>query len=618
MTMQPLTLAVIGTGPRGISVLERLAVRLAETPPDRPVRIHAIDDTEIGAGRIWRTGQDDWYTMNTVAGQITMYSGTPDEGPWRPGAGPALDEWSLSRADVLPLGSDDYATRRTYGLYLRDVYRSIEQHLPEGVELISTRTRAKSLAVRPAGGWFVELDRSPYVLAADHVLLATGHPKNLPDPFERRMIDFCARNAYGPHYECGDSAADMDLGERAIPAGSTVAIRGLGLSFYDVMLSLTLGRGGTFKTNGDRMTYIPSGREPYIVAGSRSGLPIPARGVNQKRPDHTHKARHLTKQAVAAARVRRRETTGNDQLSFTEDVWPLLIREVDQVYQDTHRAQGGVGTLPELDLHKLARPFADKTFSSPGHFRTHLLQTMRADLDDAGLGNARGPLKAALDVLRDIRNVVREAVDYNGLLPASHEEDFNRQFLPVNSLLSAGPPAERVEQLYALIEAGQVDVIGPATEFTEDDAKGLFKISSPQVRGAVKWAAALIDARIPTPDLHRDTSELTVSLISTGIVSEFFRTGPGTAPPVPTGGLNVTHAPFHVIGADGEVHADLYALGIPTEHTRWFTQVGSGKPGLNTLFKQDADAIARAMLAALDDDTDAFVARSATMMGSIR
>ncbi|MGW7356046.1 FAD/NAD(P)-binding protein [Streptomyces sp. NPDC054802] len=599
----PLSLAVIGTGPRGISVLERLAARLADgTYGDRPVRIHVIDSVEVGAGRIWRTDQDDWFTMNTVVGQVTMYSGAPDDGPARPGAGPSLGQWIEERARTHgepPLGPDDYASRRRYGQYLRSVYVSVVGHLPEHVELVEVRGRVSGIVPRPEGGYVLELDGAPYLVEADKVLLATGHPQNEPDDFESRMLSFASRHD-GVHYICGDSAADMDLGEKVIPPASTVAIRGLGLSFYDVMLSLTVGRGGTFARDADgTLRYLPSGLEPHIVTGSRSGLPIPARGRNQKRPDHTHRPLFLTKEAVAEARSRRLETTGSDRLRFAEDVLPLLTKEVEHVYQETHRRNGGAdGELPPLDLHSLARPFKDAHFSSPDEFRTHLLKVMGADLEQAELGNVEGPLKAALDVLRDIRNVVREAVDYGGLHPDSHSTEFERDFLPVNSLLSAGPPAERVEQLVALVTQQVVEVVGPATRFTPDEEAGGFLVSSDQVDGSARIATCLIDARIPTPDLRRDTSPLTRTMLADGLVREYVRAEPKTGAEVTTGGLDVTRAPFHVVDADGTVRSDLYALGIPTEHARWFTQVGSGKPGLNTLFRQDADAIAADLLRA--------------------
>lgn len=119
---RPLVIAIVGSGPRGISVLERLAVRTAAeaeraadgTPP-RPVRIHLIDATEVGAGRVWRTDQDDWFTMNTVVSQVTMYSGDPDGGPARPGAGPRWASGSPSAPCWARSCSGPTTTRRASG-----------------------------------------------------------------------------------------------------------------------------------------------------------------------------------------------------------------------------------------------------------------------------------------------------------------------------------------------------------------------------------------------------------------------------------------------------------------------------------------------------------------------
>ncbi|GGY85706.1 hypothetical protein CP967_24790 [Streptomyces nitrosporeus] len=627
---RPLVIAVIGSGPRGISVLERLAVRTAAeaeqagggTP--RPVRVHLIDATEVGAGRVWRTDQDDWFTMNTVVSQVTMYSGDPDGGPDRPGAGPSLGDWIARRARDAGeelLGPDDYAPRVRYGHYLAHVLGTVAAAMPAHVELLPLNGRVTSLRPAAGGGYRLGIDGHEAPLEADRVVLATGHPVNAPGAFEREMLGFAAKTP-GTRYLCGDSAADMPLGEDDIPAGSVVGVKGLGLSFYDVMLALTVGRGGEFRTGPDGvLRYRPSGREPRIVAGSRSGLPIPARGRNQKEPDYSHRALFLTPDALEHARQARRALNGSGQLDFEHDVLPLLRAEIDHVYYTTlvRRAQGaaaaevfaqahakvlheggdrrallmeaGLADVEPVDLDALARPFGQEVFDSPEDFRTHLLKVMDEDLAAAELGTLDGPLKSSLDVLRDIRNVVRQAVDYGGLLPASHTGFFHGRFLPVNALLSAGPPMARVEQLRALITQGVVEVAGPDTVFEAAPEAGGFRVGSPRVNGSERIAQTLIDARIPTPDLLRDTSPLTRQLVDDGMVRPYVIEGPDGDRHV-TGGLDVTVSPFHVVDSSGRSQPDLYALGIPTEHTRWFTQVGSSRPGVGTLFYRDADAIA--------------------------
>jgi len=64
-----------------------------------------------------------------------------------------------------------------------------------------------------------------------------------------------------------------------------------------------------------------------------------------------------------------------------------------------------------------------------------------------------------------------------------------------------------------------------------------------------------------------------------------------------TGGVTVTSSPSHPVGVNGP-DPTLYLIGIPSEGTRWFTQVGSGRPQVWSGFTADADAIAADILAA--------------------
>jgi hypothetical protein len=80
------------------------------------------------------------------------------------------------------------------------------------------------------------------IVNADVVVMTTGHPRNLPRPHEQELADFAAQ--HGLHYVPGDSAADMPLEE--VTKDDVVAVRGLGLTFYDVCARLTADRGGKF------------------------------------------------------------------------------------------------------------------------------------------------------------------------------------------------------------------------------------------------------------------------------------------------------------------------------------------------------------------------------------
>jgi hypothetical protein len=625
MLNNTLNVAVIGMGPRGLSVLERLVVRLADEHDHRPVRIYTVDPGEMGAGRIWRTDQSQWLLMNTAAGEVSLFSGGPDEGPWRAGAGPSLHEWLCTRPDMDPelTSPNAYTPRRVYGMYLRDVYKHVTAHLPSGVQVVPVRARARGLR-RDVTGSYLLSTSDGRELQVDKAVLTTGHPHNLAGGADRDLLDFASRH-HGTTYLRGDSAADMGLED--LRPGEPVAVLGLGLTFYDVVAELTSGRGGRYFQGQDgRIKYLPSGHEPRIVAGSRSGLPLLARGHNQKPGGYRYTPRFFTMQAVAQAREQALREAGNVQLWFREHLLPLMLREVEHTYYTTHirlrdgdqaardfaarhiaaagdserlnklLSDNGLADLPPIDLEGMARPFTGQSFRSPQEFHDSLLKVLEADAAQAELGNVDGPLKAALDILRDIRGVVREAVEFSSLHPASHRDEFLTWFGPINTMLSAGPPAIRIWQAIALIEAGILTVVGPGVTIGTDEDSGLFSISSSQVVGSRARAAILIDARIPRPDVRIDSSPLMRQLTADGLATTHVNINARDGARFSTGALSVTGKPFRVVDSAGRPSRDLYALGIPTEELRWFTQIGNGRPGSMVGFHADADAIATDVL----------------------
>jgi hypothetical protein len=606
---------VVVSAPRGISVLDRLAARAAEGPGDTRIDVSLIDDAEVGCGRVWRTDQSPWVLMNTAAGEVTMFSGPPDGGPPRAGAGPSLAQW-WATVDPARADPDGYAPRAVYGRYLRFVLERIEAGRPDQFVLHRVAARVEDLRRTSSQEWVLALSGGRQLMA-DRVVLATGHQVTELAAGQKPLADFAAAR-HRLSYIRADGREKQALDR--IPAGATVGVIGLGLSFYDLMAQVTLGRGGRFTDDGcGGLRYRPSGREPVLVAGSRSGLPLPARGRNQKPPDHSYRPVLFTMDRIRQARAAR-------QLDFTTDVLPFLAAEVDVVYclttarsrgdagpeqalrQDLaadvrrhgldeairrFRARLGLTDLPALNLEALGRPFQGRFFTSAADYHQAVRQWIDHDLAEAALGNVEGPLKAALDVLRDVRSVLRAAVDFSGLTPRSHQEDFLGVFVPVSSFLSTGPPMVRLAQTRALLDAGVLTLAGPQTRFGTGEDR--FLVDSPQVKSPARAVNILFDARTPTADLAADTSGLSRRLRARGVLTTYTNASGGSA--FATGGVTVTPAPFHPVGLNGPDHT-LYVIGIPSEFTRWFTQVGSGRPRVWSGFTADADAIAAELLTA--------------------
>ncbi|MFE0454473.1 FAD/NAD(P)-binding protein [Streptomyces sp. NPDC058914] len=606
----PVTVAValVGAGPRGTSVLERLCASAPDLlPPGARLTVHVVDPAPPGPGRVWRTAQSPELLMNTVACQVTLFTDDSVDcaGPIRPG--PSLYEWAGGE-----LGPDDYPTRAHYGRYLEWVFARTVRQAPPPVRVETHAARAVRLDDAADGRQVLTLDDGRVLLGLSAVVLAQGHLPVVADPAQQRHAAHAAR--HGLRHVPPANPADVDLS--GLAPGEPVLLRGLGLNFFDHMALLTTGRGGRFVSDGaGGLRYLPSGREPRLYAGSRRGVPYQARGDNAKGPYGRHLPLVLTPEVVSGFRKR---ADSGDPPDFLTEIWPLVAKEVETVYYTAllrrpefadrflavpHGDPGeavvldafGVAETDRWSWDRISRPYTAREFAHPGQWREWLLGHLRRDAEEAARGNVRGPSKAALDVLRDLRNELRLVVDHGGIAGASRRDHLDRWYTPLNAFLSIGPPRRRIEELAALVEAGVVEVLGPRLEVREED--GAWRAHSPDVPGSAVRVTSLIEARLPEPDLRRTADGLLARLLRTG------QCRPHTVDGYVTGGLDVTPRPYHLIDRQGRSHARRFAFGVPTEGVHWVTAAGA-RPGVDSVTLSDADAVARAVLRAAATEAD--------------
>ncbi|MEU8176845.1 FAD/NAD(P)-binding protein [Microbispora hainanensis] len=622
---------VIGAGPRGMSVIERLCANARRLPPRARVLLHVVDPYPPGAGQVWRTDQPGQLLMNTVASQVTLFTDPSVDirGPLE--TGPSLYEWARHLvlfpdgveehvlAEARRLGPDTYPTRAFYGRYLRWVFERVVARAPRQVEVRVHATRATALDDVPGtGAQRVVLEDGTVLGSLDAVVLAQGHLPVEPTDAEREAAAYAA--AHNLVHVPPANPADVDLSD--VRPGEAVLLRGLGLNFFDHMALLTLGRGGRFERGeAGRLVYRPSGHEPRLYAGSRRGIPYQSRGENEKGVEGRHEPLLLTPGRIASLAARSAARGG---LDFRADLWPLIAKEVETVYYATLLARRecqciadrfraaylahawgdpgeaavldafGIGEAARWDWESVAEPYRGIGFTGPDDWREWLTAYLRTDLTQARAGNVSGPLKAALDVLRDLRNEVRQVVDHGGLTGRSHRDDLDRWYTPLNAFLSIGPPAERVEQMIALIEAGVLTVIGPGMRVHARD--GVFEAESAAVPGSAVRARVLVEARLPEIDLRRTADPLLRHLLRTGQCRAYVIGGRRGDTGYETGGLAVTRRPYRLLDADGRAHPRRFAYGVPTESVHWVTAAGV-RPGVNSVILGDSDAIARSVLA---------------------
>ncbi|MGW1379289.1 FAD/NAD(P)-binding protein [Streptomyces sp. NPDC002446] len=514
------SLCVIGCGPRGASIVERILANVPALYGDRPLDLHIVDPYPPGAGRTWRTDQPGLLWMNSAAEHVTMY---PDEsvacaGPPRPG--PTTADWLDA-----PLHDGAYAARRDQGRYLRHFFETVTRERPASVRLYVHRGRVVDLRRTDAGGGLtvgrqrVILDSdyesgsdaesgsdsgsgsgsgsasgsgsdfgsdfgsgsgsgSGFVsggtsFLADRVVFAQGHTDSLPGPLPSGLI------------RIGPGPADPDALDR-IPPGARVLVRGLGLVFIDCLALLTEGRGGRYhRTSEGRLRYLPSGREPRLYAGSRRGVPLPPK------PGPATSGAPTPPAALRFATVDTcRALLSRPGASFTRDVWPLVLAELawchyralfseqpdrTRMTWDDFDAQYAL-LLPDadrlaklareavpapsdrLDLDRLTAPLDGLRCTDADDLQRHLHAHLASVLRSR-TGAARGVATALVDGLQRLGTVIEELWRSGDLPPDQVGEAFGK--FTIGTYLSSGPPPLRAEQLLALAEAGVVTFVGP-------------------------------------------------------------------------------------------------------------------------------------------------------------
>ncbi|AHH95628.1 FAD/NAD(P)-binding protein [Kutzneria albida] len=610
--MTVLRICLVGAGPRGTSVLERIC---ANRPREVEVEVHVVDPYPPGAGSVWRTNQSGHLLMNTVASQVSLYTdpSVACEGPIVPG--PSLYEWALDAdsreypprvlAEARALGPDSYPSRSLYGYYLEWVFQRLTGQ--PGIAVTVHRATALTLEDARDGRQVLTLDNGSTVDNLDAVVLALGHGPVVLTEQETELHEFAEQHAL--RYVPPSNPADVDLS--GVAPGERVALRGMGLNFFDYLALFTEGRGGRFEPTASGLVYHPSGREPLLYAGSRRGIPHHARGENQKGAVGRHHPVFLTPEVIEDLRAR-------PSIRFMHDIWPLIDKEVRAVYYGTLLADRpgfaeqyaqllraeeddsalltvhGVSEEDRWSWERVARPYGDREFADPTAFHRWLLEYLRHDADQARRGNVHSPLKAALDVLRDLRNEIRLVVDHGGITGSSYRDELARWYTPLNAFLSIGPPLRRIEEMTALIEAGVLRVAGPGIRVRRAPDGTAFLVDAVAVPAPPVAVTTLVEARIPDIDLARSTNPLLRYLRATGQVRSY-RIPDEAAEPFDSGGVAVTARPYHVIDAAHRAHPRRFAFGVPTEYVHWVTAAGI-RPGVGSVTLEDSDAIARAAL----------------------
>ena len=637
------SIAIVGAGPRGISIIERIAayLRHASNPP--ALDIHLIDDAQHGAGRIWDTEQTHTLCMNTLAGAVTLFT-EPGSTVGAPVLeGPIQYEWIQllrgEREDIAkpkqelfdafppdPSVAADFAeeiaatvpesnpSRALYGAYLRWALDVALAQLPESVEVINHHARA--VEISPASDKDIIVLSTGDTVEAHATVVASGWTQPATNTEEEIFLNS------GLTWVKPNNPREQDLS--VVPAGADVLVRGLGMGFFDVMALLTIDRGGEFIADDSAragLRYKPSGNEPHFYVGSGRGYPYLPKSEYHSLPPKANLTR--LKEVIA-----QHQDAPEQSINFATVVWPAIVRDsYTEYYTTLHRVRperitvpleeilSVIDTLPlpsnshdasalpaalsaalaemttePFELNDWIMPLAKKGVGV-ADFTTRELTTRIANRLDRDIREAvaarNSPLKAGLWAISAARKRA-SILGSNGRFIWETRTGAYKEFMTLGQMVGSGPPLFRTRQLLALVDAGLVTFVGDRTSVTiktppeSDQQEFVMTSGSRAVHSPV-----LIDAWMHKPDVRRPADSLELSIASR--VTPFIDGGHETGSPATDDETRRTIHP------DGTRDPRLHVAGIPT-YSQWPDTTISPIPGTNPLMLQETDKVAHSLL----------------------
>lgn len=562
--------AIIGFGPKGLYAFERLTAELKQTPTKRKVEVHIFNRTpNFGSGEIWNPAQPEYLMVNFSIGNIDMW--IEDEAETLADFPVSLTDWLNGRGESVT--ETDFVSRGVVGEYLEDGFRQIIRNLPDNItveihigEVCDIEKTGEDFEIS-----FKKNDRIKKLKTRfQNIILTTGHTSRHRDDREKSYSEFSQKYPKTSFVPFVYPVERLDK----VPADSTVAIKGMGLTFVDAVLALTEGRNGQFVKNekGEIVDYKPSGKEPKaIYPFSRSGLPILTRGAHFGEADF--KLHFFTEENIEKLR----RNSADRKLDFA-NLWELVQKEmIFAYYRVLMRNSGFDFEMPEnfrdfqaeierfhasfpdeerFNLNEFFDPLEKEEYAPVSH-RIFIENHIEQAIKEARFGENSSPFAAVVAVWREITPVFGKLYEFGGLTPESHK-DFLENYFGRLCQITFGPPIESMEKILAIARAGILKFeIGAEPEVLLDEAAGKFFIRSNQNKFECR-AEHLIDARIPKNKIPENASVLYKNLLKRGLI-RLFENGDFLV-----GCLGLDRNGF-VIDANGRAQMNFAAYGTPTE-----------------------------------------------------
>lgn len=415
-------LAIIGCGPRGLQCLETISRHLSPAQLSR-LSITIFEPAPYpGAGCVYDPTQPRQLIMNFATQHIDFWKFAANQTTSRSNS---LIGWLSTRYSEYAK-SDQYIPRAIVGEYLADCLDIVLRKFGRGQVKFLPQ---KITALKPSrSGWAIT-SKDGKRWSADQVVLTTGHEGLRKSD---ALDEDDSHNFVLP--------TQRQLTSEQVPAGSHVRINGFGLTAIDAILSLTVGRGGTFdQTSGSLPKYQSSVDEPHCIdIHSRSGRPMLAKPTAAVEPISDTFWEPFRRQLAG-------RMAAHGTLHFRRDIWDVMIKAAAELLDAS-----GIASSP-IDVESWFRGWS--------RYKMNAASARRAMLQSYAVATgkrAKDIPYALAEAWRNLYPEMTRLISYGGLANG-HWQDFLKISREMERI-AFGPPAENVGRLLSLMRHGIVQI----------------------------------------------------------------------------------------------------------------------------------------------------------------
>jgi len=580
------TISIVGLGIRGIGILERIVAYSKVQKEFNKITVYLIEKSDKAPFQ-YHLEQPDYLLLNIICGQVSVFPHKSSLSNCPATKGLTLYEWVCKRKllisdDGFTVGlqgreikPDDFLPRRILGEYLKWSLEYIENQAHSFLNIIRYRNEAVSLSLND-NHLTIKLNNK-IKLDTNFLFITIGYILNKPNNNLKQKSVQKINNPY-PLPNQFEKVKQKDI----------VAIQGLGLTFHDAILSLTIGRGGYFKFEKKKLKYFSSGKEPKIVAFSSSGLPYRSR-PNLGAPLN-YKPLIFNKENVDEILLNRKS-----KIDFDNDILPLIFTELRIAYRRAQFCKQNGWDKSHIIIKKLNTALLNKNLeanlcslqefnpkaiffenlssdnksivkalNSSNDYQNWIKEWIDFDLNQSIIGTLNSPLKSALEIFREFRDIIRYAIDFGNLTDKSYEKFYNIHSHTLNRI-GVGPQKERLAEIIALIDSKVLQIpFGPNPDVNWNNDLKKWKITSAVLKEEISiFCDWYYTGHLNKVKKINNSPSLINSMFNKGIIKKYRANQNNTIT------IDVDNN-YHPISIEGSVNKNIWIMGLLNEGVTFY------------------------------------------------